>query len=361
MKIEGMGGVELSKVEEERASELHKRAIIVDGLAIKPIHLDEPKYFDELVKGGVTAANFCTAGIEWDRPLADFLSSVKETESAIKKVEDNPDKMLLVTQADDVRRAKREGKVGVIIGFQDGKPIENQIAYLRIFHRLGVRIMMLVENEQNMIGGGCAELVDPGLTFYGKEVLAEMNRIGMLVDLCHCGDRTKMEAIELSKDPVIFSHINPRSFCNTPRNATDEAMKALAEKGGVMGLSLWPVLMRLDYAKGGMPTLKDLMDQVDYTVDLMGVDHVGFGWDTNEKTMDVEGLVSYIVERWRKLRPGLYGYNWPKSCEGGPVGAERRSKYINITRALVSRGYSDQEIEKLLGGNFLRIFQRVWK
>lgn len=353
----------LSKSQEERALNLHRKATIIDGLTLR-FYLEDPKYYDKWSKSGVTAGNMTVAGYALEKYVAEFSSSLKSVEYTLRLIDDNPEKALLVTGVEDIEKAKKENKFGVILGFQDAKPIYNQeweTHFLNIFYKLGVRIIQLTENDQNLLGTGCCERVDAGLTWLGIEILEKLNRLGVLVDLSHCGDATTMETIERSKDPVVFTHSNVRSLCNSVRNKTDKQIQALAEKGGVVGISPYPVLLRVTQAKEGRPTLDDLMKHIDYVVELVGVDHVGFGWDIVEKGYD-EGWSSWILEWWRKLRPDVYGYDKPINQEPPPpIGLESYEDLPNITKALVAKGYSDQEIIKILGGNFLRVFQQVWK
>jgi len=354
----------LTKSEEERALELHKKSTVIDGLALR-FYLEDPHYHRGLVKSGVTAGNVTVAGYyEFGRYVAEFSSSLKTVNAMIDCVNANKDKALLVTSVKDIERAKREGRFGVILGFQDTKPIynlEGETYFLNIFYNLGTRIIQLTENDQNMVGTGCCERVDGGLTWLGLEILEKLNDFGVVVDLSHCGDATTMEAIERSKDPVLFTHCNARSLCSSKRNKTDEQIRALAEKGGVIGVTPYSPLLRMTQSREGRPTLDDLMKHVDYLVDLVGIDHIGFGWDVVEKGYD-EGKESMLLGVWRTRRPDVYGEDKPATAEFPPtVGIERYENVPNFTKALVAKGYSDQEITKILGGNFLRVFKRVWK
>ena len=243
------------------------------------------------------------------------------------------------------------------MGTQDTKIIEDELSYLRTFYRLGVRIMQLAYNEQVFVGTGCCELKDGGLTFFGKEVVEEMNRLGMLIDLSHCGPQTTLDGIEYSKAPVAITHANARALCDTPRNKTDEAIKACAERGGVIGATAMPLAVKRD--KPNL-TIEDFLSHIDYMVKLVGVDHVGIGLDAGIKSRD-EGNLGRKSSFYRmpKLRPDIFGP--PTGLKPPmPKGLERHTDVPNITKGLLTHGYSRDEVKKILGENFLRLIKQVW-
>ncbi|MHA1469824.1 MAG: dipeptidase, partial [Candidatus Asgardarchaeia archaeon] len=178
---------------------------------------------------------------------------------------------------------------------------------------------------------------------FGLELVEKLNELGILIDLAHVGPKTSLETIEVSKDPVIFSHSSARALVDTYQNHYDDELKALAEKGGVIGVTGFPRLLG-----GENCTINDMLDHIDYIVDLIGVDHVGIGSDF------AEGWSESLERRIRLLEIDGKIYTWPK-------GFEDVTKFVNIVKGLVSRGYSDNEIRKILGENFLRVFRRVFK
>jgi membrane dipeptidase len=204
--------------------------------------------------------------------------------------------------------------------------------------------------ERNYVGDGCLERTDCGLSDFGLEVIEEMNHLGILIDLSHVGYRTTMEAIEASEQPVAFTHANPRALCNHPRNKTDEAIKALADKGGVIGANIFPPFL----AAGSHATIEDVIDVIDYLVNLVGVDRVGIGTDFTE------GQPREVFDYW------LTG----KSSKGprmrldypivNPEGIRSAADFPNLTDALVTRGYPASHVKKIMGGNWLRLFEEVW-
>lgn len=337
----------MNKQGEERALELHKKSIIIDGLVYAPGG-GEIEYFDQLIKAGVTGGNVCV-----NKPHGVPLQAMKEIKGWYDFFERYSDRVMLVTKAHDVERAKAEGKFGVIMGTQNAAILGDDLSLLRIYKELGLRIVQLSYYRQNLLGEGAGERTDGGLSNFGVEVVEEMNRLGLLVDVSHCNDQVTMDAIKYSKEPIIISHANARRLVNHPRNKTDEQIKALAEKGGVIGLIAWSLFCEV--RKGIRPTVEDLLDMADYTVKLVGTEHVSLGLDLTPFWTEE------TFEEWGQLYPDLMpkGGFFERSLFTNEEGREDVSRLPEITKGLVSRGYSDQDIEKILGLNFLRVFKEV--
>lgn len=321
---------------------LHKKAIVVDGLNFSKI---DRAYIEKMLDGGVTAVNSTVA------PLAEFPFGFRETIREIANkyavIDENRDISLLAKSVRDIEQAKESGKVAIIFGFQNMKAIEDDLRMLTIFHKLGVRIMQLTYQERNLIGDGCTERTDCGLSDFGIAVVEEMNRLGIVIDLSHVGRRSTLDAVEFSKQPVIFSHANPHALCDHLRNKTDEEVKALAEKGGVVGVNALPAFL----AKKPKATVEDLLDAIDYYVQLVGFRFVGIGLDLVEGRTE-EDMKPYLKTFKRGVPPsGWMAY---------PEGIDSATKIPNITKGLVERGYSNKEIMGILGGNFIRVFKEVW-
>jgi membrane dipeptidase len=265
-------------------------------------------------------------------------------------VNQNSDEIQVIREAGDIRRAKEEGLAGVILGPQNTTFMEEDLGLVHAFHEMGVRICQLTYQYLNYVGAGCGERKDVGLSKFGLELLDEMNRVGILIDLSHCGPATTDEAIEKSRAPIIFSHSHPRGLVDHVRNKTDEQIHAMAEKGGVIGITEYSPIANLE--PGVRPDVDDFMKHVDYVVDLVGVDHVGIGSDIDETSNP---------ERWNQ-----FASRYPELSGGYDFEGKRMkdfnwiTKTPNITRGLVGRGYSDQEIKKILGLNFLRVFEEAW-
>jgi membrane dipeptidase len=355
----------LDEETEQRAQRLHAEATVVDGLIPTLNYLTEETYRDHLGQGGVTVGNFTVAS------RSDFAEATKSVQRCRAAVESNADQFSLVETFDDIQDATDAGQTGVIMGFQDTMPIEptdrlqvgGNTEFVESFHQMGVRIVQLTYNSLNYVGAGCCERVDPGLSHFGREVVDEMNDLGILVDLSHCGEQTALDAIDYSDHPVVFSHAGARTLSNVKRNRTDEEIKTVAENGGLIGVSVFPPIVKTDPDTHEVQeaTLEDVLDHVEYVVDLAGVDHVGFGSDMNDKALDDGVTPPYAA--YRNFRPehdDVYGKGPIEHYEPFPRGLHRHTLLENLTRGLVSRGYSDEDVRKILGGNFCRVFEEVW-
>ena len=359
-----INSIKLSKDLDEHALELHQKSIVIDALQ-GVLMADPDNYFSEFMDGGVTACFQDIGGGTDISPYpqvtpGNFKTNVLGLDNLRKTVEGSPDMFVFVECVKDIMRAKKEGRIALVPHIQAcSAAIEDNYAYLRALHGLGLKIIQLTYNSQTPIGTGCCEQQDTGLTLFGEKVVEEMNRIGVIIDVSHASDRTINDAIEHSKDPIIESHSSSYTIFPSPRNTNDETIKALAEKGGVIGLCAWPPLLSHDQSKK-RSTVNMFLDHIDHVDDLVGVDHIGISTDTNWKGIDEEWC-SETMMYWRRDRPDVYGYDKPLNLYPPPVlGLERESKLPNITRGLVSRGYSDKEVMKIWGENWLRLFKQVW-
>jgi membrane dipeptidase len=355
--------LDLSKDEAEHALSLHRESIVIDASLVPFIdYVGEDLWLDDVLKGGLTASN---ATVCMGRSFSEALAELGEYHDWAERKE----KAVIVREASDIKEAKREGRHVVIFGPQDSSFLEGSLRFLKTAQQWGIRIIQLTYNYRNEAGDGCKERCDAGLSVYGVKLVEEMNRLGLLIDLSHTGDTSVMEAIELSRDPVSFTHVIPRS--STPREAggyarwmsggpygefleyslqrgkTDEALQACAEKGGVIGVT--PYFAK----KAGNSTLTDdLMDQVDAAIGLVGVDHVGFGSD-----LDFRNSVTRAAYIWKHPDRIDVDYFTPMDRSWGYGWLENMP---NLTMGLVARGYSDQEVKGILGGNWVGLFRRVW-
>ena len=337
---------DLKKDEEERVKSLHSNSLIVDALTVCEI-TDEQ--LNRMLDVGVTAINKTTnEGFFYD-------TATKKITETYRWLREFNDKIFLATTAEDVKKAKKEKKIAYFIGFQDAMPIENNLGLLEVFYNLGVRIIQITYNWSNLIGFGSGESRDFGLTDFGKEVISEMNRLGIIVDLGHVGKQTTLEAIELSKAPAFVSHANVQTLANSPRNKTDEEIHAVDEKNGV--INIYDSCFIINEDRGKKPselkgTVKDYVKHITYVVDLVGVDHVGIGMDLSEGRKGVK-LENVLSMRYK------YNHLYP-TPRIRPEGLRSYSEMPNITRGLVAEGYSDTEIKKILGLNNLRVYKEVF-
>lgn len=357
---------DLSDEQEQRAQKLHEESIVVDGLVPTDIYLAEREYRDHLSRGGVDAANFTVA------TRTDFVGATRYIEEFRELSESHSDQFVVVRSVEEIRDAANAGRVGAILGFQDSMPVSpttrelmgDGTEFLRAFGEMGVRIIQLTYNNLNYVGAGACERNDPGLSYYGRTLLDEMNEQGVLIDLSHCADRTTMDAIEYSDDPVAITHAGAREISPLyGRNKTDEQLRLLAENGGVIGVTLFPPLVKCDPDTYDTleATVDDVLDHIDHIVTVAGVDHVGFGTDLNDDALD-RGKTpeTSALRHFRPDHPEVYGRGPVEQYDPYPRGLHRHTKLGNLTRGLVERGYADEEVEKILGGNFLRVFEDVW-
>lgn len=322
------------------AIQLHQDSIIID--ALNASHHSNEGVLQRMHAGGITAANVTLTS--WQN-LAQTMDNVADYNHLFREHEDL---ITPVRNVADIHQAKATQRVGLIFGFQNTSPIEDNVRLLSVCHAVGVRIIQLTYNHQNLVGAGCMEPTDTGLSNFGRDVVAEMNRLGILIDLSHCGPRTTLDAIEASEWPVAITHANARTFCDHPRNKFDDAIKALVEKGGVIGAVAFP-----PFVTGGRDaTLDDYLDAIESLVDLAGVDHVGVGPDFMEE------MPAYRAERvLRDIAPEvkeLFLSTPPMT------GFESAASFPNVTQGLLARGYSAEDVQKIIGGNWLRLFEAVW-
>ena len=358
--------LDLSRDEKDHALALHSESVVIDSSVVAVIdYVTENMWLDDVLKGGLTATNLTVC------MQRSFTEALKELMEHSRWAEKNSGRVIVVRKAADIERAKKEGKHGIMYGPQDSMFLERSVDLMDVAYDHGLRAMQLTYNYQNEVGAGCRERKDPGLSIFGEKVVQRMNELGVLIDLSHTGDRTCWDAIEQSKDPVSFTHIIPRrsaperpggyaewanrstglwgSFVeySRQRGKPDDMMQACAEKGGVIGVT--PFFAK----KAGKSTITDdTLDQLDETVDIVGVDHAGFGSDLEFPNSITRAAFIYknpsrIDVDYFTPMDKTWGYGW---LEHMP----------NFTMGLVARGYSDQEVKKILGLNFVKLFKRVW-
>ena len=327
---------------------MYDEAIVVDGLNVS--NWDSPNVFRTLRGSGVTAINATV--VTWEG----YRETLDHTARWLQRFGEYEDSLVQVETVEDIHRAKREGKVGVILGWQNSTPIESDLDRLALFHRLGVRIMQLTYHERNLLGNGCWERSDDGLSNFGVDAVKEMNRLGILIDLSHVGEHTTLEAIENSEQPVAFTHANARSFSDHRRNKTDDALRLLAERGGVVGAAAITPFLR----KRRDATVEDYVDAIEDLIERTGIDHVGIGTDFTQD--QPEAFWRYIGSQQGTKYPSTFDDGSRRDHENPPYpkGMETPDKLSNVVGPLLSRGYGEGDVAKLLGGNWLRLFEQVW-
>jgi membrane dipeptidase len=252
-----------------------------------------------------------------------------------------------VDKAADLDRAKTAGKCAVMMGIQNSDHFSAP-EDVKTFYQLGQRSSQLTYNSQNFIGTGGTDRVDGGVSDFGASIIAAMNEVGMLVDVSHCGDRTTLDAIEISKKPIAITHSNCRALNNHPRLKTDEAIQKLAAKGGVMGVT--GVTGVRNFVSNREPTtVENIVDHIDHVAKLVGIEHVGIGSDS-----DLNGYDDMPADQRKELL-AMYKSSYAFRAKLDTDARDHPKKIFDLTEALIRRGYGDSNIEAVLGGNFRRL------
>lgn len=331
------------------ADELHKNAIVIDATC--PL-ASVGNHFEKWIKGGATVIAPTV-----NRPPELMRETMARLGEWFKRLRLNQDRLMLVTSAEDIYRAKKENKLGILLHFQGTAPFETDLNNIEIYHRLGVRMVQLCYNVKDFVGDGCAERTDCGLSEFGVKVIEELDRLGIVIDCSHTGYRTTMDAIEVSKRPVIVSHGNAKAVCDSFRNLRDDQIKAIAQKGGVIGLNGYPDFV----AKKSKPTLDDLLNHADYIARFVGVEHISLGIDYYEGMAGVAGDEEAKAFYDKFVDAGIWNpRDYGPPPWHFPEGIEMPDKLPNLTAGLVGRGYSEEDIAKILGLNLIRVFEEVW-
>lgn len=262
----------------------------------------------------------------------------------------NSDVFSLVGLVSDLERAKAEGKVGMIMGLQNADQFE-RATDVKFFYDLGLRCAQLTYNSLNRIGSGATERVDAGVSDFGVSIIGAMNDVGMLIDVSHSGDRTTLDAVELSPRPIAFTHSNCRALNEHPRNKTDEMIVKLAAKGGVMGITG----VRNFISNRDPTTIVDYVDHIEHVVKLVGIEHVGIGSDS-----DLNGYDDMPADQNAMLR-NAYKDSYAFRDKIDVDGFDHPRKVFDLVEEMIRRGYSDDSIELVLGGNFARLLRATWK
>jgi membrane dipeptidase len=310
--------------------------MVIDGLSAS--NFDEA-HIPRLRAGDVDAVHQTVGG------QAPFLETCRDVVRFRKFLQAHADDVTLATTAGEIEGAKAAGKTAVVLGFQGSDPLRGDETLLPVFHGLGVRIVQIAYNRRTWAGDGCTERTECGLSDMGVRLVEELNRLKMIVDCSHTGERTTLDAIEASRAPVIVSHTNVRALCDNPRGVRDVVIDRIAEKGGVIGLTSFSYFL----SKQGPATLEDYLDHVDYIRKRVGVDHVAVALDLTE------GRVYDEPHDPALFKPEAYPPVWTYA-----EGLDSAAKISNVTRGLVERDYQEPDIRKILGENWLRVYRAVW-
>lgn len=321
----------------ERASRLHDGALVIDGMNNAGLSRD---YFEQILAGGVTAA---MVPVSITDP---FSVAIEKILTFRDLVEANSDLALIVEDVTEIQTARETGRVGLIIVLEDSRQLEKDLRKVDLFRRIGVRRFQLVYTTLNDAGCGAGDRTDSGLSSFGVELIGELERCGVLIDLSHAGPQTLADALEVVTKPCVWSHCNVQGVFAHKNNLTDEQLDAVGQNGGVVGISGVPF-----YTGEPGATISKMIDHIDYVKTRIGIDHLGIGLAIFEN----HPLSFY--DRFASLPKDVYGtppWRWPS-------GIATVAEFTNITSALVDRGYTDAEILKVLGGNMLRVCAAAWE
>ena len=339
----------------------YDEAIVVDALA-GPIQFNIPQEsfplghvaLEHVKRSGITAVNL-TVNVRAAGESTAYENTLARIRTWERELGANPDVLSAVRSVADLQDAKTTGRLGLILGFQDAAPFEDDLDRLDSFYARGVRIIQLTYNVKNRMGTGCLATKDDGLTNLGREAVARMDDLGVLVDLSHCGPRTTLDGIAASSGPVSITHSGCSAVFQHPRSKDDATLRRLADGGGVVGIYLMPFLN-----PAGAPSAEDVLVHVDHAIDVCGEDHVGIGSDQGIAPLDVGGDFPTRFEAVSASRAAA-GIAAPRE-DTIPYVPElndpRRMESIADRMAL--RGYPSRVIEKVLGANFSRLFGEVW-
>jgi membrane dipeptidase len=350
--INALGGISNQNIWAEdvtRADESAGRASIrrmrsLDTRAIRDTHAS-----------GTTAVNVTLGYVAGpEQPYEYTIDDIAEWNALIRQY---PQDLLKVWTAVDILKARDEGKIGVIFGFQNAASVGDRLERVRTFAHLGVRIIQLTYNDRNQIGDGSAVPDNNGLTPFGYEVVAALNENKVLMDLSHSGERTCLEAARAAQAPFTISHTGCRALSDIPRNKTDRELRLVAEKGGVVGIYFMPFLR-----EDGQATATDVVQHIEHAINVCGEDHLGIGTDGDATAID----------DMEKYRAAIRGEVRQRQSAGVSASGEANdvvplipdlmgpAQFQRLADLLHARGHSDMRIEKLLGRNFLRLFRDVW-
>ena len=322
------------------STSLHERAFVIDGLNISRF---DRAVFEDMRRGGITAAN-CTCSI-WEN----FRDSMDQIAIWQRHFRENADLITQVFTTADIHRAKAEGKTGIILGWQNLSGIEDRLDYLGLFKALGVGVMQMAYNTQNWVGSGCYEKHDGGLSEFGHEVVAEMNRLGILCDLSHVGAKTSEDVIRASDKPVAYTHCLPAGLKAHARNKSDAQLRFIAERGGFVGVTMFTPFL----PQGAKAVVDDYVAAIEYVIDLVGEEQVGIGTDfTQGWGPEFFDWITRDKGRTRKLTEFGEILN--------PEGFRTIGDFPNLTAAMERRGWSETRTRRVMGENWLRVLREVW-
>ncbi len=343
---------------------LYQDAIVIDGLGglgNSAVEGDGPladSYIQDVRDSGLTSVHMTILPVGTTPPDTAFSQAVLGIGRAEREIDLHPDALCRIRTVADIVAAKKAGRTGLIYGFQDAVAFETELSRLDELYRLGIRIVQPTYNRRNLLGDGCLEPANSGLSRAGVEAVERMNDLGILVDLSHCGMRTAADAIAHSKRPLAFTHTGCRELVDLPRNRTDAELRAVADKGGVSGVYIMPFL-----SGGKQPTAADVIRHLEHMIEVAGEDHVSIGTDGGVSAEVLDQKYKDNFARFTRERRAA-GIAAPGESEEGYLFAldlNTSRRFETLGDMLASRGHGDSRIAKILGGNLVRLFSETWK
>lgn len=302
--------------------------------------------FQQIQDGGLSAIHVTICYHE------DFDEMLQNVNDWNDRFELYADKIFLGRTASDVRKAQKEGRTAIFFGFQNCSPIEDDIGLVEACYELGARFMQLTYNNQSLLATGCYEENDSGVTRMGRQVIKEMNRVGLVVDMSHSAERSTLDAIEISERPIVISHANPSFWHPALRNKSNEVLKALGESGGMLGFSMYPHHLK----DSSNCTLESFCEMIASTADLMGIGHIGIGSDLCQNQPD--SVVEWMRNgTWTKERDFGEGSASSAGFPDQPSWFNDNRDFKNIALGLKDVGFSDDEVAAVMGNNWLNFFE----
>jgi len=348
----------------ETGAALYRKSIVIDGLGFPGgLSTDESASLNkqeikDVADSGLTAAHLTVGAVGTMPPLQAFEKIVRDISRWEMEIDRHPDVLARIRNAADIDAAKGSRRTGLVYGLQDGVAFEDDLERLGSLHQLGLRVIQPTYNRRNLLGDGCMEPADAGLSRAGFDAIERMNGLGIMVDLSHCGRRTARDAIGASKKPVSFTHTGCQALADHPRHRTDEEIKAVSDSGGVTGIFIMPYLSR-----GKQPTAQDVVAHIEHALKVGGEDHVSLGTDgTVSPTMLTPAFIEQFRETTRKRKE--LGIAAPFETETGYLFANDLNtprRFETLTNLLLKRGLSADRVEKILGKNLLRVFGDTWR
>ena len=329
------------------APRVHQDAIVID--AVCPL-LWEPRHLDLYRRGGATAVAPTAGGMDTAE------NTLRSVGRWLRRIHAGGD-LALVRRALDVPAAKREGKLGIVLHFQGTDPIEDDLDLIDAWKGLGVGIIQLTYNIRNRVGDGCEERTDAGLSRFGLDVVRRLNEARVIVDCSHTGYRTTMEAIEASARPAVFSHAGCFSVHPSPRNIKDDQIKAVAATGGLVGAVGFPAFVGAE----PRPSLDQFIRHIEHMANLAGIDHVALGIDYFTGQHPIADDATAMAQYRQLVASGRWSAGaYPPPPYYYPSGIETPEGLPNLTRRLIELGWRTEDIHKVMGGNWVRVYREVW-